>query len=102
MVDWLLFLTRETTFVTSSLTSGTQPPYENTFSLKGKGSKFFPMNVDPFVEGNKNNLGRVVTLESVSIPKGSKFLPFRVDPFAERRKNNFKQVVSLRVSILIK
>ena len=75
MVDWLLFLTRETTFVSSSLTSSTQPSCENRSSLKGKGSKFFPMS-----------LGRVVTLESVSIPKGSKFLPFRVDPLQKGGK----------------
>ena len=36
-------------------------------NLLPKGSKFFPVKVDPFSEEMQNNFIRVVTLESVSL-----------------------------------
>ena len=70
--DFLLCLTRETTFVTSCLSSHQAPSEssEKGSTLKGKnlGSKFFPFKVNLFSKGRYTYFERAASLYRVSIP----------------------------------
>ena len=70
--NFLAFFTREINFLTFSLLSCTPTPFRKRVYSKRKefapiGSNFFPFRVDPFSEGSKTILTRVVILEMLSI-----------------------------------
>ena len=63
-----IFLTKKELLLLPVNVSAQRSPWKNGSTLKG--SKFFPLRVDPF-------------------SRGSKFFPSRVDPFSEASQNNF-------------
>ena len=92
MVDFLPFLIRETTSVTSWLLSCTSNPFWKGVCSKRKefasrGNIFFPLRVDSFSEGNKTIL-IIVSFVSESIP------------FKCKKCKRYGDAVTLRIRLL--